>query len=119
MTGIAKNNQTHIKIGGWDQESLAEGETLRLLKTHDKLTWGVNLDYTSLGGDFLPEFPRSSIIIDPGFPFIHIFKTDFAMILPKINSLLNKIQSSPPPCEFNADSIGYCKINQPCSSVKK
>lgn len=81
MTGIALNNQTHIKIGGWDRESLADGESLRMLKTYDKLSWGVDLDYASLGGKFLPEFPKSSVIIDPGYPFIHVYKNDFAMMM--------------------------------------
>ena len=40
-----KNNQSfskdssHIKFGGWDQEGLADGETLHMVSTQDTKSW--------------------------------------------------------------------------------
>lgn len=32
---LNSSNSTHIKFGGWDQEGLADGETLNMIKTND------------------------------------------------------------------------------------
>ena len=93
-----------------------------MIATTGKTQWSVYPYRPSINGNFLnlDKTISRKIVIDPGYPFIHILKIDFADMTDQLNGLLAGIQSSPLPCSTGYWSgAGSCKINKSCSDVKE
>ena len=120
----ANDDSSFIKFGGWDTSFLEEGEELKMISTKGNTQWAVFPLKPRINGEFLnlDSKIKRSIIIDPGYPFIHFLKVDFATLKDQFNTLLSdlNIQKTPTPCqEGKWTGANYCAIDRSCADIKQ
>ena len=65
-------NTTHIKFGGWDQDGILVGQTLKMIKTTSNQDWLLKFD-TMKVDEYDVDLEKGSIAkIDLDTPFIFV-----------------------------------------------
>jgi hypothetical protein len=89
---------------------MAEGESLTLIRTVDKYSWGLIYNNFMISGQKV-GLGFDQVVFDPGYPYIHLYKSDFDRLASIINTRLGF------DLGYAICQKGKCVIQSSCNDI--
>jgi len=111
FTTVNPKLQSSIKLGGWDQSAIMDGENLTMVKTEGVDKWLIAIQGTTVGATVVDMSDISrSLMIEPQLPYMYLPPDDFK----KWAQMLSLIYSD---VICNTNTKGTCYFNKNCNHV--
>ena len=109
-----RGNSSVIKFGGYDENALADGNTLTVLRTKNEKS------FTLLASDFyygdtslLTGVPKD-IDLNPHLPYLYVPDADITHVMYKINELYPESSAHPIDCDYSGN---FCRFKESCETI--
>ena len=112
---LTEGSHTHLKMGGYDSDTLVEGQSLNFLETNMGNNWSLDTSSITVNGTELIRSPRF-VDFYPNMPWIYVPHDDFE----KLAAIVNQIHKEANPDEKD-DLCGVhnCAYQYSCNEVLK